>query len=108
MTYSKSFNQKPQSVPALGKWMLLGGGIALATILFFVIGAGSGRAEWGAYWMVKPLLITPLAGVCGGAFAYRISRLGWNKALTLIIGLAGFLIALWMGIVLGLKGTMWH
>ncbi len=107
MTHSQNLNQKPQALSALVKWMLFGGGIALTTILFFVIGAGKGRPEWGTYWIIKPLILTPLVGAFGGALAYRITKLGLNRILTIVIGVVGFLIVLWIGIVLGLNGTMW-
>ncbi len=107
MTHSQNLNQKPQSVSALVKWMLFGGGIALAAILLFVISPGKGKPEWGAYWMMRPLILTPLVGAFGGALAYRITILGLNGILTLVIGIVGFLIVLWISIVLGLNGTMW-
>lgn len=108
MTHSQNLNQKPQSVSALVKWMLFGGGIALAAILLFVISPGKGKPEWGAYWMIKPLILTPLAGVFGGALAYRITKLGLNRILNFVISVVGFLIVLWIGIVPGLNGTMWN
>jgi hypothetical protein len=108
MTHSEKLNQTPSAPSVLGKRMLLGGGIALAVILFFVIGAGKGRPEWGSYWMVKPLILTPLTGAVAGASTYKFEQLGWNKTFTIIFNIIGYLFALWIGIVLGLNGTLWN
>jgi hypothetical protein len=63
--------------------------------------------------MIRPLIITPLVAACGGACNYLVSHFlgyqgGWKRALAILIGVVGFVIALWMGIVLGLAGTLWH
>jgi hypothetical protein len=108
MTLSENLRPSQRNSPTLGKRMLIGGGIALAVILFFVTGAGKGKPEWGSYWMVKPLILTPLIGAIAGASTYKLEQLGWNKALTIILNIIGYLFALWIGIVLGLNGTMWN
>lgn len=96
---------------AYGKAMLIGFGIALLAICTFVFGVDNPRPEWGEYWRVRPLLVTPLAGACGGAFFSFMHRLnlqgGW-KLLAVTIGMMGFVVSLWLGIVLGLAGTMWN
>jgi hypothetical protein len=93
------------------KPMLLGGSIGLMLISLFVFGVDNANPEWGKFWMIKPFLLTPLAGAMGGLFYYLMnyasSNYGVNKALSIIIGLVGFLVALWLGVVLGLNGTMW-
>jgi hypothetical protein len=108
MTLTENLTPSERNSPTLGKRMLIGGGIALAVILFFVIGAGKGKPEWGSYWMVKPLILTPLIGAIAGACTYKFEQLGWNKALTIMLNIIGYLFALWIGIVLGLNGTMWN
>jgi hypothetical protein len=107
MTLSENLNPSQPNPSTLGKRMLIGGGIALAVIAVFVFGAGKGKPEWGSYWMVKPLILTPLIGAIAGACTYKLDQLGWNKTLTVILNIIGYLVALWIGIVLGLNGTMW-
>jgi fructose-specific phosphotransferase system IIC component len=55
--------------------------------------------------------VVPLAGAGGGAFFYFMSRFGhhgaWVKWIARIVGVFGFIIALWIGTVLGLDGTLW-
>ncbi|MBB5394685.1 potassium transporter KefB [Mucilaginibacter sp. AK015] len=95
----------------LTKRMLIGAGIGLIVILTFILPVNHPRAEWGKLWMVRPLLIVPFAGAVGGAFHYYVNLLTagtWKKVLANAISLIVFIIGLWMGIVLGLVGTLWH
>ncbi|RYU90838.1 potassium transporter KefB [Mucilaginibacter terrigena] len=103
---------KPIFTGALGKRMLTGAIIGLAIISFFVIGAGKGNPAWGDYWRVKPLLLTPFLGAMVG-LCYDISeplgRLnGWMGKVFLLLSFVGYFIGMWMSMVLGLAGTMWH
>ncbi|HEV7333898.1 MAG TPA: hypothetical protein VGN63_22885 [Flavisolibacter sp.] len=95
----------------LGKRMLQGAGIALVLISIFLYGTGEPNPEWPKFWMIKPLLIVPIAGALGGVFYYFMDHLryqgGWIKVLAILLSLFGYLIALWLGTVLGLNGTMW-
>ncbi|MGV3539360.1 MAG: potassium transporter KefB [Rufibacter sp.] len=92
------------------KPVLVGAGIAFLVISFFVFGADYTKPEWGEFWRIKPLVVTPLAGALGGAcyafLKYQSSR-GLNKTLALILGVLIYVIGLWMGVVVGLDGTMW-
>ncbi len=92
--------------------MLLGAMIGLILIGLFLLGAGEPNPEWPRFWRIRPLVIVPLAGAMGGAFYALLSGMrawgGWMKIVAYIIGLIGFLIALWMGTVLGLDGTYWN
>ena len=93
------------------KPVLIGAGIALLVISFFVFGVDEPNPEWGRLWMIRPLIITPLAGAMGGAFFYFMNFMGnrgVNKTFAFLLSLIGFIIALWMGTVLGLDGTMWN
>lgn len=91
---------------------LIGAGIGLAVISLFLSSVKHPRPEWGDYWMVKPLIIVPLAGAAGGIFSAFMDFFahlnGWNKLLTRFISVLAGLIGLWLGIVLGLNGTLWH
>ncbi|MDX5444206.1 MAG: potassium transporter KefB [Hymenobacteraceae bacterium] len=90
--------------------MLAGAAVALLVISFFVFGVDAPRPEWGNYWMVKPLILTPLAGALGGAFyafmSYQTAR-GFNRILAVVLSVVVYLVVLWLGIVLGLNGTLW-
>lgn len=94
------------------KRMLVGAGIGLLAISIFVFAPGEPNPEWGKFWMIRPLMITPLAGAFGGACNYYImhfSRRAYvNRAVAIILSAVVFIIGLWLGIVLGLAGTMWN
>jgi hypothetical protein len=94
------------------KPMIAGFAVAFILISMMVFSVNTPRPEWGSLWRVQPLIITPLAGASGGLFFYLMNfygaRWGLNKILTVILGLLGFIISLWMGTVLGLHGTLWN
>jgi hypothetical protein len=110
MTQSKLAKQI-HPVP-LGKLLLIGAGIGLILISLFLLNAGEPDPTWGKYWMVRPLVSVPLAGAAGGVFYYLMDGLrywrGSRKILANVLSLLVFLLALWLGTVLGLAGTMWH
>jgi hypothetical protein len=112
MTLTNNLATQPVNQPLLRKCILIGGGIALAIIAFFVLGVRQPKPEWGALWMIRPLLVTPIVGAIGGACYYFANNLfiltGWKKVTIGILSVLGFIIALWMGVVLGLAGTMWN
>lgn len=96
---------------SVGKRMLQGAGIALTLIIFFLLGAGEPNPDWPKLWMIKPLIMVPLAGALGGVFYYNMDHLrylgGWRKALAYALSLIVYIVVLWLGTVLGLNGTMW-
>ncbi|MFD2245553.1 potassium transporter KefB [Pontibacter ruber] len=106
---NESHNQPMHRVSVV-KPVLVGAGIALLVISFFVFGVDQPHPEWGKYWMIRPLIITPLAGAMGGAFyalmEYQASR-GFNRTLAILLSIVVYLVGLWLGTVLGLAGTMW-
>ena len=112
MTQTNNSQTQPNESASLVKPMLLGAGIALIVILVFVLPIKHARAEWGQFWMIRPLIITPLAGAVGGACYYFINRFfnraGWPKGGAVLLSLLVYLFGLWMGIVLGLAGTLWN
>jgi hypothetical protein len=96
---------------SLGIRMLEGAGIALILILIFLLGAGEPDPDWHRLWMIRPLIIVPLAGALGGVHYYFMDHLryqgGWKKVLSIFLSLLVYLIVLWLGTVLGLDGTWW-
>jgi hypothetical protein len=110
MENRNEFRNQPIQQISLVKPMVAGAGIALLVISFFVFGVDNSPAEWGKYWMIRPLIVTPLAGAMGGAFYalmdYQSSR-GFNRTLAILLSIVVYFIGLWLGTVLGLAGTMW-
>ena len=106
-------NLTSQSIftPALGKRMLIGAIPALILISLFVFTADNPNPEWGRFWMIRPLIIVPLAGAGGGLFYHLMDRFSSRgsmpKALAIVLSLVVYIIGLWLGIVLGLDGTYW-
>ncbi|WP_374949375.1 hypothetical protein [Mucilaginibacter sp.] len=110
MTLSENVSKTLQ--PALLiKTMLIGAGIALAVITVFILPVNP-NPGWGKFWMIRPLIITPLAGAAGGAVYYVLNWIanptGWIKVGVITLSLVVYLISLWLGIILGLVGTLWN
>lgn len=111
MTSKSIYSNEPINYASLGKRMAIGGTIALIVIATFIFPV-TPKPEWSEFWRIRPLIITPLAGITGGACNYFIvkwfSENRWNKAFAYSLSGIVFLIGLWMGIVLGLNGTLWN
>jgi hypothetical protein len=90
--------------------MLVGAGIGLSLILIYLIPVEPNPA-WGKFWMVRPLIIVPLAGAMGGLSNYILVRfhelVGVNKTVAISVSVVVFIVGLWLGIVLGLDTTLW-
>ena len=112
MTQIINQTERPIDTVALIKRMLIGAVIGFAVISIFVFGVDEPGPDWGTYWMIRPLIVTPLAGAAGGAFYYFMDYIsyqgGWKRIVTDILSFIAFLIAIWFGTILGLVGTMWH
>ncbi|WP_129715667.1 potassium transporter KefB [Pedobacter sp. SYP-B3415] len=110
MTHS-NINSKPAAGITSLRTVLIGAGIAFLVISYFLIGAGPGNPAWPKYWQIKPLIMVPMAGAAGGAFYAFLRNIrvlgGWKTLAGVVIGIIGYLFILWIGIVLGLNGTMW-
>lgn len=104
-------NLRTQSTNFIKRPMLIGAGVGLILISFFVFTTRDPRPEWGKLWMIRPLIIVPLAGFLGGAFYYWMAQLSSqkkiNRPVTLIFSLIVFMFVLWIGVILGLDGTLW-
>lgn len=111
MTQKENLTAESKTKIAAGKPMLIGAVIGFILIATFVFGADDPKPEWGKFWMIRPLIVGPAAGALGGlfyAFMNYMSAIGnINKTVAFIISLIVFVIGLWMGIVVGLDGTMW-
>lgn len=91
--------------------MLVGAAIGLLLISLFLISAGDANPAWPRFWMIRPLIIVPLAGAMGGLCNYYIvhyfNKAGLNRTIAIILSVIVFVIGLWLGTVLGLDGTYW-
>lgn len=106
-----NISTQPQQPIAFFIPVLIGAGIALALISFVVFGADCASPEWGQWWRVRPLIITPLAGAMGGVFFYVMDLMacrGMNRTVAVLLSIVVYVIGLWLGTVLGLVGTMWN
>jgi hypothetical protein len=112
MTNTKKLSASSLNLAAFTKPMLLGAGIALALIILFLAGVDEPDPAWPRFWMLRPLLIVPMAGAAGGAFFALLrpwhARGGWITVLAYVLSLLVFIIGLWLGTVLGLDGTLWN
>lgn len=112
MSQSNSATTQSKSQLSAGKPMLIGAVIGLLLISTFVFGVDNPKPEWGKLWMIRPLVIVPLAGAMGGLFFYFMNYLSAkgsiNKTWAIILSLFVFLVGLWLGVVLGLDGTLWN
>ncbi|GAB3274444.1 hypothetical protein GCM10027347_47330 [Larkinella harenae] len=104
--------QPPLNPASLAKWALIGAGIGFALIGFFLLGVKNPSPNWPTLWMLRPLIIVPMAGATGGAVYYFLDLLrhqgGWNTVVVRVVSLLIFVIGLWLGFVLGLDGTLWN
>lgn len=97
---------------SLLKLALLGAAIGFLLIGIFLMGVQNPKPEWPRLWMLKPLIIVPIAGAMGGVFFYLLDYLrfygGWNKIFIYAVSFLMFVFCLWLGTVLGLNGTLWN
>jgi hypothetical protein len=109
MTQSDNSTQPLQG--SLSKKMIVGAGIGLLLISFFLIMDGEGNPAWGPLWRIRPLIVVSFAGAMAGLCNYFIfhfrNQFGVNKVVATILSVLVSIIGLWMGIVLGLDGTLW-
>ena len=111
MTTTNNSIPRPINNASVIRRMLVGAGIGLVLITLFVATVREPKLEWGKFWMIRPLIIVPLAGAGGGLGTYFMEYLlgyqgGWAKIISVLLSIVGFLIALWLGTVLGLAGTL--
>lgn len=102
----------PFLTATLAKRVAIGAAAGLVVISFFVFGVDNPNPEWGKYWRIRPLVITPIAGAGAGLFyhlmGYMRNQSGWASVAGWILSILGCFVALWLGTVLGLDGTMWN
>jgi hypothetical protein len=94
------------------KFMIIGTIIGLLLTMLFIRTAEAGNPVWPKGWVIRPLIILPLASAIGSAFAYYLIQLtaqgGWRRVLAIVLSLVIYLVGLWMGFILGFDGTLWN
>jgi len=109
----ENLTTQPAHKGSLAKPMVIGAAIAFILITVFLLPVlGHPRPEWSKFWMIRPLIVVPLAGATGGLFYHLLNNLrsrgGSRKILANVLSLVIYVLGLWMGTVLGLAGTLWH
>jgi ABC-type transport system involved in cytochrome c biogenesis permease subunit len=112
MTQQNSVVDRTGQSSSLKKRMFIGAGIALVLIIVFLSGVNHPNPQWGRLWMIKPLLVVTLAGAMGGLYTYYLQTLlganGQRRIIIALLSILGFIVAIWLGSVLGLNGTLWN
>lgn len=108
---ANSKSSAPVHPASMTRRMLQGAAIALVPITLLLLSVDEPNPAWPKYWMVRPLIIVPIAGAMGGLFYYFMDHLryegGWKKVLAILLSVIVYFIILWMGTILGLDGTLW-
>lgn len=111
MTQENKLTTSPIHHGSLGKRMLQGAIPALIVIILFVAPVKNPNPDWPTFWWIRPLLVVPFAGAMGGVFYFLADTFryqgGWKKVMANVLSVIVYLFGLWMGIVLGLDGTLW-
>ena len=100
-------------------YILKGAGLALllATVfLLFIFNIGNvmkGKPFWDAAWQLLPIITVTIGGAGGGILFYLFLRLfptsGRTKTLMLILASLGYMVILWMSLILGFSATgLWN
>lgn len=92
--------------------MITGTIIGLAVISLFVFSVNDPDPDWGNNWRIRPLIVTPLVAAFGFLSFYLKEYIhpksDWGKITVFLISAVAFVVALWLGTVLGLDGTLWN
>lgn len=91
--------------------MLLGAAIGFAIISVFVFSVDNPNPDWGKFWRVRPLIVTPLFASFGILSFYLKNYMRpkgqFMTVLVFLFSTLVFLFVLWFGTVMGLDGTLW-
>ena len=112
MTGKNMLNKQSIDLVALARPMAVGAVIAFILISIFLMGVDEPKPEWPRFWMLRPLIVVPLAGALGGSFSYFVSGMRsqglWGMIAANVLTVIVYLIVLWLGTVAGLDGTLWN
>jgi hypothetical protein len=95
------------------KLAIIGAGIGYVFITIFLLNPGlEVDPSWPRLWKVRPLIIVPLISACCGMFVHFMTIIrSMNIMPTPLLYFLTFLltfIGFWIGVVLGLDGTLWN
>lgn len=111
MTAKNNLTTQSSNSTLLLKRVLVGAGIGLVFIAVFLLPIRTPHPEWGPYWMVRPFIVTPIAGGIAGLCNHFLDALrnqgGPKKVIATILMVVIYLFALWIGTIVGLDGTLW-
>ncbi len=111
MTRTKDFLKQLSPLSVIAR-MAIGALLGFALISLFIFPIKDPDPAWGSYWRVRPLIITPLVAAFGFLSFYLkeyiLPKTDAGKIVVFLISTVAFLVALWMGIILGLDGTLWN
>jgi len=103
---------KQVSLNSLLLRLLFGAVLGFILISFFVFGVDNPNPDWGDNWKIKPLIITPLVVAFGTLALYLKYIIQFQTKImndmVYLFSIILFIISIWMGIILGLNGTMWN
>lgn len=112
MEKSKHQQTLRNSIAVAVSHVVAGWAIGFILILALVLSVNEPKPEWSQYWWVRPVLLTPFISGLAGWLFYRIPRFfqqqQWSLALAYVFVVLLFIFMLWIGIVLGLDGTLWN
>ncbi len=93
------------------KILMLGFTLGLFIATLFIYSVPFPKFSWGPNWMVKPLILVSLISAIGSIPFYYANQYDAphpkNKILTYILSAVVLIICIWIGVVLGFKGTLW-
>jgi len=108
----KNFSIPQITTNSIIKRMLAGAVIGLAIISLLVFSVDDPNPEWGKFWMIRPLIITPIVAAFGflSFFLKDFVRPQTDlmRLVVILLSIIAFVISLWMGTILGLDGTLWN
>lgn len=112
MTLTNPITTTPINKKKLTICLILGYLIGLGIISSFVFTVNTPDPAWGQNWWMRPLVITPLATACGSLAFFLVDFVKpqniFGKIICYLLSSFAFVISLWLGIVLGLDGTLWN
>lgn len=92
--------------------MIWGALIGFIIIALFIFSVKKPNPDWGSLWYIRPLVIVPIAGALGSGFFHLkdfiAANTWWKSLLIWLFMIIAFVITLWIGIILGLDGTLWN
>jgi hypothetical protein len=111
MTAKNNLTTQSSSSALLIKRMLISAAIGLVLVLSFVLAVKNPNPEWGQYWMIRPLIVTPLFSSLAGLGNHFLDSLrnqgGSKKIFATILTVILYLFVLWFATIAGLGGTLW-